>query len=574
MCRDCTSLFCDRCVEPGRTWLRPARCLSCGGKLLKRPDIARLLDIVRLLELSTAEDPPGEDSPGDRSSAIADRGQGRPGPPRARTAIEASFYTTLHPCACGSGGSETSRRAVIQLDDGVGIEYSGTCRSCRRHRRFVFRGPEEDDMLSSGVPCFGTGTSDLLDAGEWLWIAELVVGAGPVVDHVQQGEQAAIAIAVAAVEEALKFIPPGQHTVPDDALWSQRSRLVRVADPGQFSRDRLVSLRDTYRERPTGTGRSSQPSGRSSATPTRRLPVQRAGPLRLQVPGRCPSGSFSPDGSEFAVASGFQRINNQPVGEVCVFAMDNGECIQRHEFEAYHVHVLHTSDGLLVADWQMRDRWLQPGCLARYGPGRREVLLPDVGINCMVHTPDGFAALTYQGDLLVGAVGDISTLPPPGPKACLAADPHSGRLAVGGDRLVLLDDAGHQLAVTAVPAELHFVVFLGPDRLVTADPGTLTLWRHDGNALTKRASTNQMPRLSQLVALPEREMVIGVDGQPMVMAAEVNGDSLRIVAPRRGLHGRDIWATPSGTLIALPDRINQWLPPAPEQIEVHDATAW
>ncbi len=557
-CQDCGSHYCDRCVKRARTRFRGPRC-RCGGKL-KRPDIAGLLDVSA----------PGY-RPDRQSSAVADPNQRRPDPPLARTDTEASFYTALHPCGCGHGPT-TFSRAVIQLEDDPGIEYSGACSSCGRYRRFVFRGPAADEMRRPGVFSFGTGTSDLLDAGEWLWVAEMAVSGAPVID---QGEAMVTAIAIAAVEEVLKFIPPGQDVVPANAFWSERSRLMWVAEPGQFRRDRLLILRDTYRGRPAEADQSSTPpASRRSASARTPASWQRSGPLRLQVPGRCPSGSFSPDGSELAVASGFQRINNQPVGEVCVFAVDAGECVLRHEFEAYEVRVLHTSDGVLVADWQIRDKWLEPGCLARYTPGRREMLLPDVGINSFAHTPIGFAALTYQGDLLVGAVGDIRTLPPPGPKVCLAADSHSGRLAVGGDRLVLLDDAGRQLAAAPVPTDVHHVVFLDPDRLVTADPATVTLWRRDGDSLTVQTNTNRMPRLSRLVALRERGIVIGVDGHPTVMAAEVGTDSLRVVAPPRALHGRDVWAAPSGALVALPDRINAWLPPAPEQVEVHDTRAW
>jgi hypothetical protein len=480
------------------------------------------------------------------------------------------FYTALHQCSCGDG-STTLRRAVIQAGDAPGIEYSGACRSCGRHRRFVFRGPAEADVLPPGTFRFGTGTSDLLDAGEWLWVAEMAVNSAPVIE---QGKATVGPLAAAAVEEALKFIPPGRDEVPATALWSERSRLLQIADPGQLSRDRLLALRDAYREQHAGTEQSStSPSRRSTSarTPAR---AKRSGPLRLQVPGRCPAGSFSPDGSELAVASGFRRTNNTPVGEICVFAMDTGECVLRHEFEAYDVRLLHTSDGVLVADWQTRDKWLEPGSLTRYTLGQREVLFPDVGINFFAHTRDGFAALTYQGDLLVGSAGDIRMLPPPGPKDCLAVDSESGRLAVAGDRLVLLDDAGRQLAAAPVPANLHHVVLLDPDRLVTADPSTVTLWRRDGDSLAVQASTDRMPGLSRLVALPERGMVIGVDRHPTVMAAEVGTDSLRVIAPHRALHGRDVWAASSGALVALPDRINQWLPPAPEQVEVHDTRGW
>jgi hypothetical protein len=56
----------------------------------------------------------------------------------------------------------------------------------------------------------------------------------------------ALSIAVAAMNEILKFIPAGAETVPDEAFWSERGRRVRDQEPGRFDRERLLVVRDSY----------------------------------------------------------------------------------------------------------------------------------------------------------------------------------------------------------------------------------------------------------------------------------------------------------------------------------------
>ncbi len=44
----------------------------------------------------------------------------------------------------------------------------------------------------------------------------------------------------------IKFIPPGQEDVPDNAFWTERGQQVHDAEPGRFGRGRLEVVRDTY----------------------------------------------------------------------------------------------------------------------------------------------------------------------------------------------------------------------------------------------------------------------------------------------------------------------------------------
>jgi hypothetical protein len=101
--------------------------------------------------------------------------------------------------------------------------------------------------MPAGYPTFGgTEPSELLDAGEWLWVADLTAGNVPADDRAEAHRS--LSVATAAVEEVVKFIPPGADEVPGDAFWSQRGREVRAAEPGRFQLDRLLVVRDTYRD--------------------------------------------------------------------------------------------------------------------------------------------------------------------------------------------------------------------------------------------------------------------------------------------------------------------------------------
>jgi hypothetical protein len=572
-CTNCRRLFCDRCARASRRWYRGPQCPECGHPLAD-PETSRHQALR------------GQSGPAAAAARTASPGAAAPpsGAPRARSELEAGYYTALHPCPCGAGGAGDWCTCAVDVDGGLGLERTSTCRSCGRHRRFAFRGPV---LPITNRMSFGPGTSDLIDAAEWLAVAEMAFSSGddPAVDPAL-GRVASRGLAAAAVREALAFIPPGHDSVPDDAFWSEHARVMRVADPDRYTRASLHALLRGY----DPTAAPPPPAAPAPAAPAPapaapapapgvpdaapRPPASPARPLRLDVPGRCPTGCFAPDGSALSVASGFTRADNQSCGEVAVFATATGRCVQRHRFDAYDVRLVHTADGVIVADWQDGGGAPEPGVLARYTGAGREVLLTDVGIGAMAQTPDGFAALTLQGDLVVGAGDDLRVLPPVGPAACLAADPVGGRLAVGGDRLVLTDPLGTVLAVGAVPNPLHHVAFLGPDRIVTADPVYVRLWRVDRDALRVVAETPAVPGLASLAALPARNLVASTDRTSAVWAAAVDADVFRVVALPAGLRGRLIWASATGDLVALPAGTDERPPPAPEAVEVHDTRAW
>lgn len=164
--------------------------------------------------------------------------------PVVRTRDEAHLYFDLHPCTqCGSIDMAWEQ-AVVSIEGELASQYYSTCPDCGTEREFIFALPERE-FVSAEFPNFGgPEPSQLLDAGEWLWVADLTAGNVPVDDPAQK--RRALTIAMKAVAEVIKFIPPGQEDVPVAAFWSDRGRQVRSAEPGRFNRDRLLVVQNTY----------------------------------------------------------------------------------------------------------------------------------------------------------------------------------------------------------------------------------------------------------------------------------------------------------------------------------------
>jgi hypothetical protein len=175
----------------------------------------------------------------------------------ARSRDEAHLYLDLHPCDhCGS--LETTWENAVAVADGVPVNrYAGTCSGCGASRVFWFGLPERE-IIPAGYPTFGgPEPSQLLDAGQWRWVADLTGADVPDDDPAEA--RRCLAIATAAVEEVVKFIPPGGEEVPERAFWSEQGRQVHEAEPSRFTLDRLLAARTAYRERAEG-----HPGGRAS----------------------------------------------------------------------------------------------------------------------------------------------------------------------------------------------------------------------------------------------------------------------------------------------------------------------
>jgi hypothetical protein len=122
--------------------------------------------------------------------------------------------------------------------------YFGKCPACGVEREYVFGVPEHPVIVPEFPNFGGPEPSQLLDAGEWLWVSDMTASRAPADDP--QAERQALTVAARAVEEVVKFLPAGAQQVPYVAFWSERGQEIRAAEPGRFARDRLVVVRDTY----------------------------------------------------------------------------------------------------------------------------------------------------------------------------------------------------------------------------------------------------------------------------------------------------------------------------------------
>lgn len=176
--------------------------------------------------------------------------------PLARTRDEAMLYLELHPCAqCGETATEWNN--ALSHDDGrPARRYYTTCPSCGAQREYLFRLAEPPLIPPADVPVLfgGRQPSELLDAGEWLRVADVcaraAVPAGAEESgrtHYDREARESLEVAVAAMDEVLKFIPENADAVPLSAFWTGDGQQVRAREPGRFERDRLLIVRSTYR---------------------------------------------------------------------------------------------------------------------------------------------------------------------------------------------------------------------------------------------------------------------------------------------------------------------------------------
>jgi hypothetical protein len=186
--------------------------------------------------------------------------------PYARTLDEADLYVDLRPCPCGESEFErtaTTLSLPAEPDDPAeapagatatqAVAIGGVCVSCGRERRFSFTMPAALPDLGPGVRFSdGTERSRLLDAGEWLGVAELFEANAEELrdtadlsdEEVHQRLRYLAAAAAAATGEVLLFLPDGGadgDQVPEGAFWSQAGRAIYELSPERFRRANLVA---------------------------------------------------------------------------------------------------------------------------------------------------------------------------------------------------------------------------------------------------------------------------------------------------------------------------------------------
>lgn len=175
--------------------------------------------------------------------------------PYARTFDEAYLYLDLRPCPCGETDFERTVSTVSEPTGEAGrvVRLGGPCVGCGRLRAFTFEMPDALPDLTAEVRYGdGSGPSRLLDAGEWLGIAELfesnardlLAEAGPIDDLTEAAYLAAAA--VAATDEVMAFLGPGRDAddaVPEGAFWSQAGRTILELSTERFTRGQLAAER-------------------------------------------------------------------------------------------------------------------------------------------------------------------------------------------------------------------------------------------------------------------------------------------------------------------------------------------
>jgi hypothetical protein len=172
----------------------------------------------------------------------------------ARSSVEAHLYMQTVPCeVCGETDFDPDS-SVVSIDGELASRYSGSCPRCGTVREFTFRLPEEILFPDDEEPEFGDERpSELLDPGDWLWLADMFGGEAPAEpdgldDEQRRGALVDLRMAAAAVGEVCKFLPAGADSVPLSAFFSQRGREMYAREPGRFDRGRLEVVRRTYRE--------------------------------------------------------------------------------------------------------------------------------------------------------------------------------------------------------------------------------------------------------------------------------------------------------------------------------------
>ncbi|MFC7528578.1 hypothetical protein [Actinoplanes sp. GCM10030250] len=174
-----------------------------------------------------------------------------PSLPVARSHLEAHLYMDLHPCECGA----TNFPRVAEYGhgpEGWQVVYSGQCEECGRDRGFTFRVSQDVPILAPSAWSALTAPSELLDPGEWLWVADRYASY-PAEDGVLSPDEAIerctdLAAAAAAVEEALLFVPAGASAVPAESFRSARGQSVFEVGPDRFTVNQLAEQRDLYRQ--------------------------------------------------------------------------------------------------------------------------------------------------------------------------------------------------------------------------------------------------------------------------------------------------------------------------------------
>lgn len=167
----------------------------------------------------------------------------------ARSPEECHLYMEFHPCECGEAVFEWSRHRNEQRGDRMVSVYEGVCGRCGAPRHFEF---EVTGEIPPPPAYGGDAPSRIIDPSEFLTVGDDLAAAVPpdpaTLDPAALDDAyEAIEMAVAALDEVLKFVPAGANGVPPDAFLTDAGRAVYARDPGRFGREQLLGTLSEYR---------------------------------------------------------------------------------------------------------------------------------------------------------------------------------------------------------------------------------------------------------------------------------------------------------------------------------------
>jgi hypothetical protein len=166
--------------------------------------------------------------------------------PAPRTRDEAHLYLDLHPCPQCTSPEVAWAESLVDRDGVLARRYHGDCAQCGSPREFVFALPDRPTPPAPGAAVtFGAAddTSVLLDAGQWVEVADTMALAAGLPDVAEEEAAQWRATAVACLDEALKFLPAAAEVAPDGAFWSDAGRRLRDRAPERFHRADLTARR-------------------------------------------------------------------------------------------------------------------------------------------------------------------------------------------------------------------------------------------------------------------------------------------------------------------------------------------
>lgn len=152
--------------------------------------------------------------------------------PRARDLDELHLFLDLR------GWAADRRHQLRVIPGGLAVVYTGEDRAGRPARAVFATLPDHPPP----------GPSQLIDAGEWHGLAARLARTVPGRrEALDPPARARLAQALAYLEEALRFAPPGGDRLPRSAFWTRESLAAYDARPGAYDVAMLQAERTAWR---------------------------------------------------------------------------------------------------------------------------------------------------------------------------------------------------------------------------------------------------------------------------------------------------------------------------------------